>query len=53
MPLAAAAIAAMLPAAFEVMLLRRVARWAGFIEAVDMECECGRALGREPAMELE
>lgn len=52
MPLAAAAMAAMLLAAVELMLLRRVMRCAGFME-VDMECECGRDLGSEPAMELE
>lgn len=53
MPLAAAAIAAMLPAALLVILLRRVTRCAGFIEAVESEWACGRDFGREPAMELE
>lgn len=53
MPLAAAANAAMLLAAVELMLFLRVTRWAGFIEAADSECECGRDLGSEPAMELE
>lgn len=53
MPLAAAARAAMLLAAVVLMLFRRVTRCAGFIEAADIECECGRDLGSEPAMELE
>ena len=53
MPFAAAAIAAMLPAALELMLLRRVTRCAGFIEAADIECEWGRDFGSEPAVELE
>lgn len=53
MPLAAAAMAAMLPPALELTLLRRVTRCAGFIEAADTECEWGRDFGSEPAMELE
>jgi hypothetical protein len=32
------------------MLLRRVMRWAGLMLPTDSECECGRDLGREPAM---
>jgi hypothetical protein len=33
--------------------LRRVTRWAGLMLPMDSECECGRALGSEPAMVLE
>jgi len=53
MPFAAAVMAAMLPAAVELMLFRRVTRCAGLMEPTDSECECGRGLGREPAMLLE
>jgi hypothetical protein len=49
-PLAAAAMAATLLAAVELMLLRRVTRCAGFNEATDSEFECGRDLGSEPTM---
>lgn len=52
-PLAAAAMAATLLAAEELMLFLRVTRWAGFMVPADMECECGRDLGREPTMLLE
>lgn len=53
MPLAAAAIAAMLPAAVELMLFLRVTRCAGWMEPMDSECECGRVFGSEPAAVLE
>jgi hypothetical protein len=49
-PLAAAAMAAMLLAAVELMLFLRVTRCAGFIGPTDSEEECGRDLGSEPAM---
>jgi hypothetical protein len=48
-PLAAAAMAAMLLAAVELMLFLRVTRCAGFME-LEIEDECGRDLGSEPAM---
>ena len=50
MPLAAAAMAATLLAAVELMLFLRVTRCAGFIEPTERECECGRDLGSEPAI---
>jgi hypothetical protein len=54
MPLAAAAMAAMLPTTgVWLMLFRRVTRCAGFRLATDSECECGRFLGSEPAMVLD
>jgi hypothetical protein len=49
-PLAAAAMAAMLLAAVELMLFRRVTRCAGFTSPADSDDECGRDLGSEPAM---
>lgn len=53
MPLAAAARAATLLAAVELMLFRRVARCAGCIELSEAECECCLGLGRELAILLE
>jgi hypothetical protein len=50
MPLAAAAMAATLLAAVDDMLFLRVTRCAWCIEPPDIECECGRDLGSEPAM---
>jgi hypothetical protein len=49
-PLAAAAMAATLLAAVELMLFRRVTRCAGFMVPTDSDDECGRDLGSEPAM---
>jgi hypothetical protein len=53
MPLAAAAMAATLEAGVWLMLFRRVTRCAGLRLAADIECECGRFLGSEPAMVLD
>ena len=49
-PLAAAAIAATLLAAVELMLFRRVTRCAEPMDPTESELECGRDLGSEPAM---
>lgn len=49
-PLAAAAMAATLLAAVELMLFLRVTRCAEPMEPTESEDECGRDLGSEPAM---
>jgi hypothetical protein len=51
-PLAAAAMAAILLAAVELMLFLRVTRCAAFIGPTDSEDECGRDLGRDPGIML-
>ena len=53
MPLAAAAMAATLVTGVWLMLFLRVTRCAGFRLPADIECECGRFLGSEPAMVLD
>ena len=53
MPLAAAAMAAMLVTGVWLILFLRVTRCAGLRLPADIECECGRFLGSEPAMVLD